>query len=139
MYWLRNISGRLRALFQKEQLDRDMNEEMRSHVEMQTKENIEAGVSPDEARRAALRQFGWTESIKEICRDQRGVAWLDNLFQDVFFGFRMLRKAPAFTAVVILSLALGVGATTAIYSVVNTILLNPVPGTQPDRLMQIAE
>ncbi|HZR16001.1 MAG TPA: ABC transporter permease, partial [Verrucomicrobiae bacterium] len=116
-----------------------MDAEMRLHIELQRQENIEGGMAPEQAHDAAVREFGWLESVKEICRDQRGVAWLDNLFQDVFFGLRMLRKAPAFTAVVILSMALGVGATTAIYSVVNTILLNPVPGTQPDRLMQIAE
>jgi len=112
---------------------------MRSHVEMQTQENIAAGMKPGEARYAALRKFGRLDCIKETCRDQRGVAWLENMLQDVFFSLRMLRKAPGFTAVVILSLALGVGATTAVYSVVNTVLLNPVPGPQPERLMQIAE
>ena len=112
---------------------------MRSHIEMQTQENIDAGMNPEQARYAALRQFGWMESIKETCREQRGVNWIENLGQDVRYGARMLRKNPCFTAVAVLTLALGMGANTAIYSVVNTVLLNPVPGPEPNRLMQIGE
>lgn len=139
MNWWPKPVAAWRALFRKKELDREMDEEMRSHIELQTQQNINTGMNADAARRAALRQFGGMESLKETCREQRGFAWLEDVLQDAFFGLRLLRKAPAFAAVVILSLALGIGAATAIYSAVNTVLLNPVPGPQPERLMQIAE
>src|SRR5439155_16511886 len=139
MTWWRKLQLRFRALFQKRKLDAEMDEEMRAHLEMQTQENLNAGMNPEEARYAALRQFGRVEFIKETCRERRGVSWIENFTQDVRYGLRMLLKNPGFTATAVLTLALGIGANTSIYSVVNSTLLNPIPGRDSDRLMQIAE
>jgi predicted permease len=137
MNFLKQLKSRLAALFRKRELDADMNDEMRSHIEMRTQANIEAGMKPEEARYAALRQFGWTESIKEDCREQRGVTWLENLAQDLRYGARQLRKNPGFTAVAVLSLALGIAANTTIFSFVNALLLRPTPVEKPDQLWQV--
>src|SRR5438132_7812774 len=97
MNWFRRMKARFQALFSKEELDTRMDDEIRSHLEMQTQENIEAGMNPEEARYEALRQFGRAESIKETCRDQRGVTRIENLAQDVRYGVRMLAKNRGFT------------------------------------------
>ncbi|SRR6266536_2880373 len=130
---------RLRALFQKRKLDAEMDEEMRAHIEMQTQENIKAGMHPEEARYAALRQFGWVESIKETCREQRGVSWIEHLIQDSRYGLRMLRKNPGSTAMAVLILAIGIGGNTAVFSVVDKAILNPIPGRKADKLIALQE
>jgi predicted permease len=137
MNWLRSIRTRFRALFRKRELDADMDDEMRSHIEFRMQSNIEAGMNAQEARFAALRQFGWTESIKETCREQRGVTWLENLAQDIRSGARQLRKNPGFTAVAVGSLGLGIGAGTAVFSLVNAILLSSLPVPNPQELVAI--
>ena len=116
-----------------------MSEEMRVHLEMATEANLAAGMSPTEARYAARREFGGVEQVKENYRDQRGIRWLEETGRNLNYAVRQLAKSPGFTAVVVLTLALGIGATTAIYSVVDTVLLNPIPGPNADRLVQIGQ
>src|ERR1041385_7079791 len=90
----RKLQLQLRALLQKRKLDAEMDEEMRSHIGMRTQENIDSGMNPEEAHYAALRQFGWVEPIKEKCRDQRGVGWIENLFQDIGTGRECCARIP---------------------------------------------
>ena len=131
------IRFRVRALFQRHRLDAQMNDEMRSHIEMQTQANIEAGMNPQQARYNALRQFGWVESIKENCRDQWSFGWLENVGQDVRYSLRALRKSPAFTLLASLTLMLGIGANVVVFGVVNAVLLKPLEVKNSQNLYQL--
>jgi len=134
---VRTLFFRLRSLFHKEQLDRDLHDELATHLEMHIADNLRAGMTPEEAHRNALLSLGGLEQTKESVRDQRALPFLESLLQDVRFALRMLRKSPAFTAIAILTLALGIGANTAVFSLIDALMLRTLPVRDPGRLAEL--
>ena len=128
---------RLGGLFGKERQEREMADELEGHLEMHIQDNLRRGMTPEAARRDALIKLGGIESTKERYRDRRGLRGLETLVQDVRFGARMLRKNSGFTAVVVITLALGIGANTAIFSLLDSVVLRFLPVEKPEQLVQI--
>src|ERR1044072_5422876 len=136
---LNKLKLRLRALFHNTAMERELDEELRFHLEKEIEKNLACGMNAEEARLAALRSFGGVERRQEKSRDARGVRFLAEFWRDLCYGTRILRQQPSFTLIVVLTLALGIGANTAIFSLVKAVLLSPFPYQAPERLVSVQE
>jgi putative ABC transport system permease protein len=135
---LSRLKSALRALLRRSQTERELDEELDYHIEQQTEQNIRLGMNLDEARYAARKAFGGREQAKEQSRDARGVRWIEDMWQDLRYGVRMLVKQPSFTLMAVATLALGIGANSAVFSVINAVLLNPFAYPDADRIMNLS-
>lgn len=137
MRWIRKISLKWRAAILRHQVEREMEVELAEHVELETDDLIARGVPPDEARRRAMATMGRLDDIREECRDSRGTAGWDQFRQDVSFGVRLLVRNRTFSCMALATMALGIGSTTAVFSLIDGVLIRPLPFTEPDRLFHV--
>jgi len=126
----------MKRLWRRRQLERELDKELRFHLERQVEDLIAKGVEPQQARRQAKLTFGGADQIKEACRDERGLRWIEDFARDLVHGARLLRRSPLFTVVAVASLALGIGANTAIFSLIDSVMLRSMPVKQPDKLVE---
>jgi predicted permease len=137
--WADGLISQLRSLLKRDRVERELDAELQFHLDQQIRENISAGMSAADARSAACRMMGGIAQVKEQCRDSLGVRWLDELQRDIRYAIRTLVKSPGFTAVAMLTLAVGIGANTAFFELVRSVLFQPLPFREPGRLMMLFE